>query len=51
MSKKGARLTTKLTLPSRNLVYLPRSKHLGISQLIEAEGERQLLLGQLEHCL
>jgi ribonuclease G len=51
MSKKGARLTTKLTLPSRNLVYLPRNKHLGISQRIEAEGERQRLLGQLEHCL
>jgi ribonuclease G len=32
ISSKGARLTTHLTLPSRNLVYLPRSKHLGISQ-------------------
>lgn len=51
MSKKGARLTTNLTLPSRNLVYLPRSKHIGISQRIEVERERQRLLGQLEHCL
>ena len=51
ISTKGARLTTNLTLPSRNLVYLPRSNHLGISQRIEAEGERQRLLGQLEHCL
>jgi ribonuclease G len=51
ISTKGARLTTNLTLPSRNLVYLPRSKHLGISQRIEVEGERQRLLGQLEHCL
>ena len=51
ISTKGARLTTHLTLSSRNLVYLPRSKHLGISQRIEVEGERQRLLGQLEHCL
>ncbi len=51
ISTKGARLTTKLTLPSRNLVYLPRSKHMGISQRIESEGERQRLLDQLEHCL
>ena len=29
---KGARLSTHLTLPSRNLVYLPRSTHFGISQ-------------------
>ena len=51
ISTKGARLTTHLTLPSRNLVYLPRSKHLGISQRIENEGERQRLLGQLDNCL
>jgi ribonuclease G len=51
ISTKGARLTTHLTLSSRNLVYLPRSKHLGISQRIEVEGERQRLLEQLEHCL
>lgn len=51
ISTKGARLTTHLTLPSRNLVYLPRSKHLGISQRIEGEDERARLLEQLEHCL
>lgn len=51
ISTKGARLTTHLTLPSRNLVYLPRSKHTGVSQRIESEGERQRLLEQLEHCL
>jgi ribonuclease G len=51
ISTKGARLTTHLTLPSRNLVYLPRSRHLGISQRIENEGERQRLLGQLDNCL
>lgn len=51
ISTKGARLTTHITLPSRNLVYLPRSKHLGISQRIEDENERLRLLGQLEACL
>jgi ribonuclease G len=51
ISTKGARLTTHLSLPSRNLVYLPRSKHLGISQRIEGDGERQRLLTQLGHCL
>lgn len=51
ISTKGARLTTHLTLPSRNLVYLPRSKYLGVSQRLEVEDERQRLLQQLESCL
>lgn len=51
ISSKGARLTTHLTLASRNLVYLPRSKHLGISQRIEEESERTRLLEQLNDCL
>lgn len=51
ISTKGARLTTHLTLPSRNLVYLPRSKHLGISQRLENEEERNRLMAQLQECL
>lgn len=51
ISTKGARLTTHLTLPARNLVYLPRSKHLGISQRLEDEVERERLLAQLQDCL
>ena len=51
ISTKGARLTTHLTLPARNLVYLPRSKHLGISQRLEDEAERERLLAQLQDCL
>jgi ribonuclease G len=51
ISTKGARLTTHLTLPSRNLVYLPRSNHLGISQRLEDEAVREQLLGQLRDCL
>ncbi len=51
ISTKGARLTTHLTLPSRNLVYLPRSKHRGISQRLEDEVERERLLSQLDLAL
>jgi len=47
ISTKGARLTTHITLPSRNLVYLPRSKHLGISQRLADEERREHLLAQL----
>ncbi len=51
ISSKGARLTTHLTLPSRNLVYMPRSKHLGISQRLEDEEERERLMALLQEVL
>jgi len=51
ISTKGARLSTHLTLPSRNLVYLPRSHHLGISQRLEGEEERERLMAMLQECL
>lgn len=40
IGSKGARLTTKLAIPARNLVFLPFSTHVGISQRIERENER-----------
>lgn len=40
---KGARLTTELSIPSRYLVLMPGSDHLGISQRIESEEERERL--------
>ena len=40
---KGARLTTHLTIPSRLLVMMPDNHHIGVSQRIEDEGERQRL--------
>ncbi|MBI4403632.1 MAG: Rne/Rng family ribonuclease [Deltaproteobacteria bacterium] len=40
---KGARLTTHLSLPGRNLVLMPTLKHLGISRRIENERERRRL--------
>jgi len=51
ISNKGARLTTHITLPSRNLVYLPRSTHLAISQRLEGEAERERLLNELRESL
>ena len=51
ISNKGARLTTHITLPSRNLVYLPRSTHLAISQRLEEETERERLLNELRESL
>lgn len=43
LGTKGARLTTNITLPSRYLVYLPSSEHIGISQRIDNEEERSRL--------
>ena len=40
LGSKGARLTTNISLPSRYLVYLPSSDHIGISQRIDGEEER-----------
>ncbi len=40
LGSKGARLTSQLTIPSRYLVYLPTSDHVGISTKIEDEEER-----------
>ncbi len=51
IGSKGARLSTHLTLPSRNLVYLPRSAHIGISQRLEQEVERERLMVLLKACI
>lgn len=40
---KGARLTTHLSIPSRYLVYMPETLHVGVSQRIEQEDERERL--------
>jgi ribonuclease G len=42
---KGARLSMRLSLSARYLVYMPQSNHLGISQRIENEEERERLKG------
>ena len=40
---KGARLSTQISIAGRMLVYLPQEKHIGISQRIENEAEREAL--------
>ena len=40
LGTKGARLTTDITLPSRYLVFMPGSSHVGVSQRIDQEDER-----------
>ncbi|WP_392566107.1 ribonuclease G [Utexia brackfieldae] len=40
---KGARLTTDITLPSRYLVFMPGASHVGTSQRIDSEQERERL--------
>jgi ribonuclease G len=51
IGSKGARLTTHLTLPSRNLVYLPRNKTTALSQRLEDEQERIRLQALIKECL
>ena len=43
---KGARLSTQVSIAGRLLVYLPREKHIGISQRIE-ESEREALRSRI----
>ncbi|MEM6531585.1 MAG: Rne/Rng family ribonuclease [Myxococcota bacterium] len=40
---KGARLTRQITVPGRNLVYMPFNPHIGVSRRIEDEEERERL--------
>lgn len=43
LGSKGARLTTHTTVPSRYLVLMPENSHVGVSQRIEDEQERNRL--------
>ncbi|TCK17543.1 RNAse G [Thiogranum longum] len=43
LGTKGARLTTRITIPSRYLVFMPGAGNVGVSQRIEDEDERQRL--------
>jgi ribonuclease G len=48
---KGARLSTQVSIAGRMLVYLPQETHIGISQRIESEAERELLRGKLQQLM
>lgn len=45
---KGARLSTQISIAGRMLVYLPQDPHIGISQRIESEAEREVLRERLQ---
>jgi ribonuclease G len=47
ISSKGARLSTQLALASKYLVLMPNEEHIGISQRIDDEAERD----RLRNCL
>lgn len=51
LGSKGARLTTNLSVSSRYLVYMPRTAHIGISQRIENEVERERLREIVSSCI
>ena len=43
ISSKGARITTYISLPGRNVVFMPTVSHVGISRRISAERNRRRL--------
>ena len=51
ISTKGARLTTHLSVSARYLVYMPYTRHIGISTRIESEEERERLKAIVDECL
>ena len=48
---KGARLSTQISIAGRMLVYLPQDPHIGISQRIEKEAEREQLRNKVQKLL
>ncbi|MDH4284940.1 MAG: ribonuclease E/G, partial [Gallionellaceae bacterium] len=48
---KGARLSTQISIAGRLLVYLPQESHIGVSQRIENEAERESLRAKLQQQL
>lgn len=49
IGSKGARLTTHLSIPSRYFVYMPTGNHVGVSQRISDEPERERLRSVVEN--
>jgi ribonuclease G len=48
---KGARLSTQISIAGRMLVFLPQDSHIGISQRIEKESEREQLKSRVQNLL
>jgi len=51
LGSKGARLTTELSVSSRYLVFMPQTRHVGVSQRIDDAGERERLQQLLAEAL
>ncbi|MCM1129156.1 MAG: ribonuclease G [Alistipes senegalensis] len=51
LGTKGARLSTQISIAGRMLVYLPQENHIGISQRIQDEAERELLRTRVQTLL
>ena len=45
LGTKGARITAFISLPGRYLVYMPQSRHIGVSRRIRDDAERDRLRG------
>ena len=50
LGTKGARLTRHITIPGRNLVFMPFSDHTGVSLRIENIEERERLKSVVDDC-
>jgi ribonuclease G len=48
IGQKGTRVTSKITLPGRLLVFMPGTEHIGVSRRIEQEEERKRLAAVLK---
>lgn len=51
LGSKGARLSTQISLAGRMLVYLPNDAHIGVSQRIESDAERESLRERVQALL
>ena len=51
LGTKGARITTHLSLPGRNVVYMPTLRHIGVSRRIDDELEKERLRKIVEKLL
>ena len=49
IGSKGARITTHISLPGRNVVFMPTLEHLGVSRRIEDPEERDRLRAIIEN--
>ncbi|RYZ68063.1 MAG: Rne/Rng family ribonuclease, partial [Proteobacteria bacterium] len=49
LGTKGARITTHISLPGRNVVFMPTLEHLGVSRRIEDPEERDRLRAIIEN--